>query len=334
MNNSSHLRRLRIEGLEERQLLAVYSVTNLDDAGPGSLRDAVATANASVNTPDEIDFEVTGVISLTSGELRIMDSLTLRGPGQELLAIDAALGSRILHYSSLTGDLQVHGLTLRNGRTTADNTEYFDSTHSGGGIRFMSSGSLLLSNSEVIDNSTTGEFATGGAIFAESGSVHLNGSKVSGNVTYGDAARGGGIFARYGDIVLSNSSVNLNQTKAIVSDGGGIHTRSGDVVLIDSQVNGNSTAQTSSDGGGISSYHGNISLENSTVSGNTASFGTGAGIRAGDGIVTLVNSEVSGNRNGSYFSGPAIRGGGIYATSGSVFLTSSTVDNNIATGRN
>ena len=52
--------------------------------GDISLRDALAAA-----TPGEtIDFSVTGVINLEHGELVITDSLTINGPGAELLTID------------------------------------------------------------------------------------------------------------------------------------------------------------------------------------------------------------------------------------------------------
>jgi hypothetical protein len=58
-----------LEALEDRRLLAgmLFSVTNTSDSGPGSLRDAIAAANAeflraglfqSLNFPDLIDFEI------------------------------------------------------------------------------------------------------------------------------------------------------------------------------------------------------------------------------------------------------------------------------------
>ena len=45
----SHRRRqrLNVEPLEDRQLLAPFVVTNTNDDGPGSLREAIMTSNGS-----------------------------------------------------------------------------------------------------------------------------------------------------------------------------------------------------------------------------------------------------------------------------------------------
>ena len=53
------------------------TVTNTNDSGPGSLRQALAEANDG----DTITFAVTGTIGLTSGELLVAKSITISGPG-------------------------------------------------------------------------------------------------------------------------------------------------------------------------------------------------------------------------------------------------------------
>ena len=57
-------RRLRVEPLEQRTLLSVFSVTNLGNSGGGSLRGAIQAANANVG-PDTIEFAVAGTVNLT-----------------------------------------------------------------------------------------------------------------------------------------------------------------------------------------------------------------------------------------------------------------------------
>src|SRR5262245_18270556 len=60
----------RLDVLEERTLPSTFTVMNRHDGGPGSLRAAIAAANANPG-PDQIKFAdgVTGTIPLTSGQL-------------------------------------------------------------------------------------------------------------------------------------------------------------------------------------------------------------------------------------------------------------------------
>ena len=62
--------RPRFEHLETRLTPTTYTVSNLADAGDGSLRAAITSVNGDpVGSADEIDFSVAGVIQLTSGAL-------------------------------------------------------------------------------------------------------------------------------------------------------------------------------------------------------------------------------------------------------------------------
>jgi len=63
----------------------IITVTNTNDSGPGSLRQALADANDG----DTINFAVTGTIGLTSGELLVSRSITISGPGAASLTVKA-----------------------------------------------------------------------------------------------------------------------------------------------------------------------------------------------------------------------------------------------------
>src|SRR5262249_843671 len=70
----------------------IIVVTNTNDSGPGSLRDALGVANDG----DMIDATgVSGTILLTSGELQIIHNVTVNGPGVGNLAIDGNASSRV-----------------------------------------------------------------------------------------------------------------------------------------------------------------------------------------------------------------------------------------------
>ena len=172
--------KLRFEPLEDRRLLATFTVTNTSDAAvtmagdlPGSLRQAIFDANANPGD-DSIEFDASvftggsaSLIGLTAGELEITDTLTIADAVQNEVTIDAQGNSRVLNFTASTGDLNLEGLTITGGLTTGDNINFPDSTFSGGGIRFVSDGTLSLLNSTVSENSTTGEDADGGGIFSD-----------------------------------------------------------------------------------------------------------------------------------------------------------------------
>src|SRR5207245_6217535 len=75
---------------------ATMTVTSLADSGPGTLREAIATASSG----DTIDFGITGTILLTSGEIAVSSDLAIDGPGAPALAIDGNLAGRIFEIAS------------------------------------------------------------------------------------------------------------------------------------------------------------------------------------------------------------------------------------------
>ena len=93
---AAHSRRLILESLESRRLLTTIQVTTLVDNidpndGVTSLREAIESANVG----DEIRFSESifgnapASIVLELCELQITDSVTIVGPIQDLLTIDA-----------------------------------------------------------------------------------------------------------------------------------------------------------------------------------------------------------------------------------------------------
>src|SRR6266513_5857108 len=88
----------------------IITVTNTNDSGPGSLRQALADANNG----DTINFAVTGTIGLTSGELLVANSITISGPGAGNLAMNGNANSRVFHIGS-GQTVTIADLTITNG---------------------------------------------------------------------------------------------------------------------------------------------------------------------------------------------------------------------------
>ena len=75
----SRPRRPDVDVLEGRELLATFTVTNLHNAGAGSLRQAIIEANEQPG-PDTIDFAVAGTIRVGRTSLpAITDTVTIDG---------------------------------------------------------------------------------------------------------------------------------------------------------------------------------------------------------------------------------------------------------------
>jgi CSLREA domain-containing protein len=306
----SHLfRSLRLEPLEDRRLLAQFTVSNLDEIGVGSLRQAIIDANAAAAQPDEIVFQagLTGTINLTSGQIDITDALTINGPGAANLTIDAQQNSRIFDSSGGNFDVAINDLTLTGGQAPAG--------EDGGAIRFGffgsdNTGTLNVASSTISGNSAGDD---GGGIFTSSGSVSVTSSTISGNSAGGD---GGGIYTFYGSVSVTGSTISGNSAGRA---GGGIYTYNGSVSVTGSTISGNSAGGA---GGGIRTYSGPVSVTGSTISGNSAD-AYGGGIYSNSGSVNVNRSTISGNSARD-------NGGGIQTVSGAAIVTSSTISGNSA----
>src|SRR6266576_1547316 len=149
-------------------------VSDTNDNGPGSLRQALLTANDG----DTIDATgISGVITLTTGQLRVDKSVTINGAGAGVLAVDGNANSRVFQIA--TGEtVSISGLTIRNGQGNF-----------GGAILNGAGATLTITNSTLTGN--TGAF--GGGAF-NSGILTILSSTVSGNTasegagTYNDGA--------------------------------------------------------------------------------------------------------------------------------------------------
>ena len=264
--------RLRLEALEDRTMPSTFTVTNLLDSGPDSLRTAVAAANANPGA-DAIDFAVTGTIGLTSGELDITDSLTINGPGAGALTVS---GSQVSRVFGIAGDptVTIAGLTVAYGWSD-----------SGGGI-FMAGGTLTLDQCTVSGNSAGGAGGSwylpagdglGGGLYVAGGTLTLDQCTVSGNSAVGgagfseiDQGYNGG-YGAGGGLYVAGGAVRVNQST--VSGNGAYGGAGGDGVVDHNYTIGGVGGDAR--GGGISVVGGSLEIRQSSIFDNTALGGQG-----------------------------------------------------------
>lgn len=291
---------------------ASFEVTNLNDAGAGSLRDALTAANGTAG-PDLITFTsgLTGTVTLTSGQLTISDSVQIVGPGRGSLTVSGGGASRVFDIPLSPGDVNValSGLTVSNGRA-----------QTGGGIRVQDE-SLSLDDVALTGNTALGN---GGGLFADGFAMTLT---VRNSTISGNAARGGG-----GAYIEDTKGVTLFD--GVVIDGNTASEQGGGIffydpdnnVVIENATISNNTARK---GGGIYLYsqdNGSFSISKSTVSGNQATTGGGVYLYDIDHPATISNSTISGNT--------AVSGAGVNIDriSAPATITNSTISGNTATG--
>ncbi len=261
--------RLDLEALEARWVPS--TVSNLNDAGPGSLRQAILDTPAG----GTVDFQpgLTGTIVLTSGEMDIVKDLTIAGPGASVLAVSGGRHSQVFRDADDRGSVTISALTIADG--------YDEHVVDGGGM--TSGGALTVSNCIFSGNSAAFD---GGGIFNDGNLTVIN-SIFTGN----SAGRYGGGIANDGAVTVINSIFRDNSTTGgFFSAGGGIDNNPGTLTVMNSTFSGNSTGGV---GGGIVTAYGTATVLNSTFSGNSA--GSAGGGLFNNGVLTLSNSTFSGN---------------------------------------
>lgn len=271
---------------------ATLMVATNADSGAGSLRQAIADARSG----DTIIFDAAlhgSVISLTSGQLTITNSVDIRGPGPCLLAIDGNAASRILRIVP-AGNIQValSGLSLTNGAAAC-----------GGAIHSVTawdtpSVNLVVSNCHIRANRATdaaSAYFGGGGITAQRNTLlTMADCEIADNHSI---ANGGGIWV-YSQTTLERCLFAGNTTSA---SGGGLLLRdAGPLNIRNCTFSGNvsnfSGWQTDLGGGALFTQEkGNVTIHNSTFTGNATTKCCGGLLSRGTTFMALHSTLVAGN---------------------------------------
>jgi predicted outer membrane repeat protein len=257
----SSRRAMHVEQLEDRRMLATFTVvtlgdTELDDDDmrvnvEGGLRWAVAQAEEN----DEADIIVfadglVGNINLNQGQIAITDDLRILGPSPQKITINADSGSRIFNIDDDQDDLrisvEISGVSLTGGTAVGEGDDA-----KGGAIFSVES---LRMTEVIVANNTAAE--GGGAIFQDQGDLRIWRSLFLGNESGGI---GGGAIL-----------IGVNDPEA--------ETRTPEFEIKNSTLTGN--AATSEDegesyGGAIMQLRGKTTIISCTITDNKAATGGG-----------------------------------------------------------
>jgi hypothetical protein len=176
-----------------------WVVTNSNNSGPGSLRQAVL--DAAPTEDDTITFapSVTNTITLTSGEIVMNKVISIVGPGANRLSVSGNANNRVFNVQS--GRFHLSGLTLTNGNAAAG----------------LLGGNVLIQSPIFVEmracRVTHGEASEGGGIW-NAGTLYISECTVDGNTTAGAGAglanHAAGTISALNCTIASNSSGDQN----------------------------------------------------------------------------------------------------------------------------
>jgi hypothetical protein len=169
-----------------------FSVTNTDDSGPGSLRQAILDANAdSAGVPHVITVSATGTLTLLSSLPTFSVPITVNGPGANLFTVRPNTGvtTRIFQNFAAAG---FSGMTIRDANASSG----------AGGIFAFSS--VTVNRCFITNNVVTG---AGGGINLIGGTNIITDSTISGNTS---SSQGGGINNQATPLQLVNCTITGN----------------------------------------------------------------------------------------------------------------------------
>lgn len=311
--------------LMSKNVLATnFTVTNNNDSGAGSLRQAIIDANADTNSPHQITFNNSYNIAILSALTTPSRPMTIDGGVNTINIIGTAIptgtnafaasGITINHITfdnclvSFSGGVVTENCKFINGRDgavkvsgtySAVSCEFYNnvinSNTNGTAIRGISTNNdILLDKCIIRDNVSTGAaISVSGNNLASK--LEVKNSLIYNNTNSSTGVNFGGGIASAAQTIITNCAIYNNTANR----GGGIAllvggtTKPSSLVMTNSTINNNTLGQYSASafGGGIyfqgstSNVTANCSITNSTISGNsTPALGGVTTVSAGGGI--------------------------------------------------
>src|SRR6266545_1535721 len=316
---------------------ATITVTNTNDSGAGSLRQALSVAHNG----DRITFAVSGTITLTSDGLLVTKNITISGPGADQLSIASNTLEGVCIFHIVSGEaVTISGLTITTGDSGICNDEAI-LTVSNCVVTGNNSG---LFNNASLSSSVIASLTITNSVFSNNHSSIYNVSEPP-NSLVRDSATG----------IINQSEPPLGPTGTMArsstlirkpaGDGSGAANCTACMTIANSVVTGNAigvfnvaypaatvtvlNSRVTDNSDGIDTYgfegDAEITIRNSTISGN-GHMGPGlGGIDSGFSSVSIFNSAISDNSGLGGINARGSRGLGLY-----VSIVNSTISGNSA----
>ena len=290
-------------------------VTTIADSGTGSLRAAIDCSNTT-SGPQTVTFanNVSGTITLTTGQIVVSNEVTIQGPGQSVVTVSGNNQSRIFAVNANVS-ATINDLALTNGKTVSANSGSGTATDRAGGAIFKDAATNDASTLTLSNLSISNSLAQA----SPNGSI--NGT-------------GGGV-ASYAPLTISNCTFSGNMATVINragAQGGGVYASKGAI------ISGSTFSTNTAGRGGGASLTGAISVSGCTFTGNTgADFGGGLYLQDsvfGSATASVVGSTFASNKvtgQGNTISGGSAIAGVFFFSTETFSIANSTFSANSTT---
>ncbi len=344
--------RLRVESLESRDVPALFLVTNLNDAGAGSLRDAIDLANLTpgADTVQFADAIQGGTVNVTTffnppasspdipqpagpSAFIILDNLTIQGTGETIQRNQMGNAFRLFQVTGGVS-LTLDSLTLQNGEALGGSGDSGGGGAAGLGGAIYTQGLLTITNSTLTNNSAEGGIGLAGSGGKAGGGLGgglagFNGGGPNGGIAGGGANPGFGGGGAGGN---GNPGIGPSQNGGFGGGGGGFAGGFGGGN--GGFGGGGGDGLVGAAGVGFGGFGGgNGALQNGMPGEGGGGAGLGGAIFNQGGTVTIANSTITGNTAVGGSAGQRAQvgagfGGGIFNLNGSLTIVNSTIARN------
>lgn len=221
-----------------------FTVSNVDDSGAGSFRQAVIDANAAAG-PHTIDVTAKGVVDLVGALPTLTKAVVINGPGAESFRLLRKPTRKEFALLSSNADLEVHGIAFEGGKNSSF----------GGACIDASGGAFTLEDSLVTGCTASGAFAV-----SSSAVTSIRRSRFTANTGYGVL-----YLVSQGATTIVDTTIDANTATPIV-----FPPANGVLTIERSLVTGNTNKQGVA---GLQVQGGTARVLSSTFSGNAGGQG-------------------------------------------------------------